>query len=159
MWREGHGGAGLIVLQSPCCIDEYSWCFLGHGAAPADGIWRLCCLDQVKSHDLVAGEPLFRSGPNEWILFVPECCEDWWTDASSRQDHQGLKGPLGTHRFTTGMFQNLLLKDVTWWQRGAAACRAAEHCGRRWGCKLCRAAPDQCLLSYECCFVYFLAGS
>lgn len=31
MWQEGHGGVGLIVLQSPCSIDECAWCFLGHG--------------------------------------------------------------------------------------------------------------------------------
>lgn len=122
-----------------------------------------CCPSRWHLEDL-----LFEPGWVTWLgcrwTFIqirpkwvdPVCSQVLWRLMDrSRQDHQVLTSPLGTNRLTTGMFHNPLQKDVTWWQRGAAACLAAEHCGRRWGCKLCCAAADQRLLSHECCFVIF----
>lgn len=42
--RREKRGAGLIVLQSSCCIDECAWCFLGHVvplqmAAGGSAVW------------------------------------------------------------------------------------------------------------------------
>lgn len=94
----------------------------------------------------------------KWV--DPVCSQVLWRLMDrSRQDHQVLTSPLGTNRLTTGMFQNPLQKDVTWWQRGAASALLQSTATGVEGASCAVQLQISAYCHMNVALLYFLAGS